>query len=194
MATVRVSITGTHPLLLHNQRLANPLDPHTRELKALTSKRKKTDDDLAEMLVVEARGAAYETPEGLIGLPDANIWRSMQEAAKAYKGGKNVSRAVIYDPVRVAPLVIGGEHVMVEDYLARPGSIDYRPVGVMGKKTMRARPIIDAGWSASCEFEVHTDIVPVEELAQFLERAGRLEGVGDHRPQYGRYTVSVEEV
>lgn len=193
MATVRVSLTGTQPLILHNGRLANPLDPHTREMKALTGKRGKTDDDLALLMMVEAEGAAYETPEGYIGLPDANIWRSLNEAAKAYKRGKDISRAVIYDPERIAPVAIEGELVPVKDFLQREGAIDYRPVGVMGKKTMRARPIIH-NWAVSCDFEVYTDILMVQDLEQMLDRAGRLEGVGDHRPQYGRYTATVQEV
>lgn len=192
--TVRVTLTGTQPLMLHNGRLANPLDPNTRALKALTSKRKKTDDDLAEMIVVEARGAAYETPEGYIGLPDANTWRAIQEAAKAFKRGQDVSRAVIYDPERIAPLSINGEIINVDEYLARGSeAIDYRPVGINGRTVMRARPIIHE-WQAYHDFEVYTDIVMIDELMQFVERAGRLQGVGDHRPQYGRFTATVVEV
>lgn len=193
MSTVRVTLTGSQPLLLHNGRLANPLDPSTRELKKLTSKTKKTDDDLGMMIAVEARGAAYETPDGMIGLPDANAWRAIEEAAKAYKRGRDVARAVIYDPQRIAPILIDGEAVAVEEYLQREGAIDYRPVGVNGRTVMRSRPIIQH-WSSSHDFEVYEDIVMVEDLAQFVERAGRLHGVGDHRPQYGRFTASVEVI
>lgn len=195
MSTVRVTLTGTMPLMLHNGRLANPLDPHTRELKALTSKRSKTDEDLSLMIAVEARGAAYETPEGHIGLPDANVWRSIQEAAKAYKRGADVSRAVIYDPEHISPILIDGAAVPVEEYLAPHlvDHIDYRPVGVNGRTVMRARPIIRE-WSSIHEFDVLTDIINIEELVTFVDRAGRLQAVGDHRPQYGRFTATVEEV
>lgn len=194
MTTVRVTVTGTTPLMLHNGRLANPLDPYTRALKEVTGKRKKTDEDLALMIQLEARGAAYETPEGYIGLPDANVWRSIQEAAKAYKRGLDVSRAVIYDPEHIAPLALdGGELVQVEDYLKRDDAIDYRPVGVMGRTVMRARPKINT-WSSSHDFEVLTDILEIDELRMFAERAGRLNAVGDHRPQYGRFTVELAEV
>lgn len=193
MSTVRVTLTSTMPMLLHNGRLANPLDPHTRALKALTSKRSKTDEDLAAMIQVEARAAAYETPDNEIGLPDANVWRSMQEAAKAYKRGADVARAVIYDPIRVAPVLIDGETINVDEYLKDGEHIDYRPVGVNGRTVMRARPVVRE-WSTSHEFEVFTDIVNIEDIEMFLERAGRLHGVGDHRPQYGRFTAKVEEV
>jgi hypothetical protein len=179
--------------MLHNGRLANPVDPYTRALKALTSKRSKTDDDLSAMMAVEASGASYETPEGYIGLPDANVWRSIQESAKAYKRGADVSRAVIYDPEHIAPLAIDGEVVKVDDFLKRDDAIDYRPVGVNGRTVMRARPII-RNWSSHHDFEVYDDIVMVEDLRRFAERAGRLQAVGDHRPQYGRFTATVTEL
>jgi hypothetical protein len=191
MGTVRVTLTGTTPLILHNGRLANPLDPNTRALKALTGKRSKTDDDLAAMIEVEARGAVYETTDDEVGLPDANVWRAIQEAAKAYKRGQDVSRAVIYDPEHISPLLIDGTAASVDDFLRDPANIDYRPVGINGRTVMRARPIIH-GWSSSHEFEVYTDIVMVDDLVMFVERAGRLQAVGDHRPQYGRFTATVE--
>lgn len=193
MSTVRVTLTGTVPLLLHNGRLANPLDPHTRALKALTSKRSKTDEDLAQIILVESRGAAYETPDNEIGLRDANAWRSMQEAARAFKRGADVERAVIYDPVRVAPILIDGGAVDVEEFLGDADHIDYRPVGLRGQTVMRARPIIRE-WSTSHDFDVLTDIVNIEDIGVFLTRAGRLHGVGDHRPQYGRFSATVEEI
>jgi hypothetical protein len=191
---VRVSLTGTMPLLLHNGRLANPMDPWTRELKALTSKRSKTDEDLAAMLITEARGAAYETPEGYIGLPDSNVWRAIQNAAKAYKRGKDVDRAVIYNPVHVAPILFpDGQPQLAERYLMDASHIDYRNVGIQGRTVMRSRPVITE-WRTSHDFEVYVDIVMVEDLVTFVTRAGRLEGVGDHRPQYGRFTANVETV
>ena len=193
MSTVRVTLTGTTPLILHNGRLANPLDPNTRALKALTSKRAKTDDDIGAMIEAEARGAIYETPDDEVGLPDANVWRSIQEAAKAYKRGADVSRAVIYDPEHIAPILIDGASVTVDDFLKDPAHIDYRPVGINGRTVMRARPKIES-WSSSHDFEVYTDIVMVEDLVMFAERAGRLQAVGDHRPQYGRFTATVEEL
>lgn len=188
MSTVRITIEGTSPMLQHNVRLANPLDPYTRDLKQLTGKRGKTDDDLARIMHVEARGAAYETPDGILGLPDCNLWRSMLDAAKAFKRGKDIERALIYDPVRVVPLDIDGKTYPVEDFLQIEGSVDYRPVAIAGRKTMRARPII-AKWRSTHEYELLPDVIMLDDIRTIVERAGRLHGVGDHRPQYGRYNV-----
>lgn len=196
MATVRVTIAGLTPMIQHNIRLANPLDPYARRLKSLTSKRNKTDEDLALIMEVEARGAAYETPEAYIGLPDAVMWGSIQSGAKDNKKGRHIGRALIYDPVRVPALTIDGEtDILVDDFLKREGTIDYRPVRVQRAVVMRSRPIIYGEWQSTHEFELLTDVIQIDELQKFLDVAGRLHAVGDHRPQYGRYrTVEVVEV
>ncbi len=49
MKTATYTIRGTTPMLMHSERLANPFDPLTKEIKAISGKRKKTEDDLLEM-------------------------------------------------------------------------------------------------------------------------------------------------
>ncbi|CAO3452058.1 hypothetical protein [Azospirillum largimobile] len=39
-------ITGVSPLLMHNGRLADPLDPLVKDIKKLSCKRPKTEADL----------------------------------------------------------------------------------------------------------------------------------------------------
>jgi hypothetical protein len=76
-----VTLTGTHPMLMHNGRLANPIDPWTRQLKALTSKRKKTDEDILQIAQVEARAGCWETVDGMLGVPSAAVWRCFYDAS-----------------------------------------------------------------------------------------------------------------
>ena len=69
----RITITGTAPLLMHNGRLANPLDPSTQALKSLTSKRKKTDDDLFDIARAEFLGGLYIDPDVGPYVPGENV-------------------------------------------------------------------------------------------------------------------------
>lgn len=190
MATIRFAITGERPLLMHNKRLADPLNPHTRAMKELTSKRKKTDEDLAKMIYVESRGAIYETPEGLVGLPVEAVWASFYEAGKAFKMGADIKRALIPDEI-VVPLIIDGSKLNVEEYLAIEGNIDVRIVKVSGRSVNRSRPIV-RDWSAEVEMELLTDIIDPDDLKKVVDRAGRLQGLLDFRPRYGRYSVEME--
>ena len=72
----RLKVRGTKPLMVHNIRLANPLDPWTKALKELTGDRKRRNTDEGRLLILrtEARGAIYETEDGLVGMPMDNIF------------------------------------------------------------------------------------------------------------------------
>src|ERR1700748_2033656 len=59
MLQMDVTFTGCTPLVIHNVRLANPLDSYTRAIKAISSKRSKTEDDHAEMMRLEWEGGLY---------------------------------------------------------------------------------------------------------------------------------------
>lgn len=185
-----LTLTGTRPMLQHNGRLANPIDPHTRALKELTGKRKKTDEDLIAIMRAEALGSAYETTDGLLGLPTANVWRCIYDAAKAYKLGEDIKRSLTHDPI-VEPLLVADNEIKLETFLADPANIDYRPVKIQTKKTMRARPLVH-GWSCTHVFDLLDDIIDPRELAPVLERAGRIVGIGDWRPIYGAFNCVVQ--
>lgn len=183
-----IELIGTGSMMQHNIRLRNPLDPYTRKLKQLTKKRNQTDEDLAQIVQIESRGAIYETHDGLVGLPTANVWRSIHEAAKAFKRGKDIERALSFD-FEISPLVIGGRTYTADEYLTDPDHIDYRAVA--HPSAMRSRPII-SDWTSEHHFELATDVLMFEDLEPLVLRAGRLSGVGDaRRLGYGRYTARV---
>ena len=103
----RVTITGTAPLLMHNGRLANPLDPSTQALKALTSKRKKTDDDLFDIARAEFLGGLYIDPDVGPFIPGENIERTIRDGATLTKNGMNVKRGLFIE-TDVNPLAYTG--------------------------------------------------------------------------------------
>ena len=60
---LRVTIEGIRPLLLHNGRLADPLDEYTKRLKVLAKQRDKSDDDHVAVHRVEFEGGLYFDPK-----------------------------------------------------------------------------------------------------------------------------------
>jgi len=178
-----LALAGTKPLLQHNGRLANPL-------KQISGKRKKTDEDLVEMMRIEARGSAYETEDGRLGMPTIAVWRSIQQAATAFKLGRDIARGLLADDT-IEPLTIGGEGYAIDDYLDRPGSIDYRSVKVGQARTMRARLRIPAEWSSTHTMELDPEVLDLRNLQPVFERAGKLVGLCDWRPRYGTFTIAV---
>jgi hypothetical protein len=185
-----IELTGTRQMIQHNGRLANPLDPYTRALAAITKKRSKTEEDLVEIMKIEARGSCWETPEGLLGVPSTAVWRSIYDAAKAYKLGEDIKRALRFDGSAVEPVITNGETVTCDRWV-QDGNVDYRSVKVNAKRVMRSRPLIPVGWRTTHMFDLDDDVVDVDRLEPVFERAGSLVGIGEWRPTYGTYTAAL---
>ena len=64
LSKIKISIRGVSPLLQNSIDKANPLHPKTKALKALTSKRKKTDEDHAEIMRLEWAAGLYCDDQG----------------------------------------------------------------------------------------------------------------------------------
>lgn len=187
---ISVTLTGTKPMLQHNARLVDPLEPLARELAKVSGKTKKSDSDHLLMMDIEARASVYPTDDGLVGLPTANVYRSIQEGARRFKMGKHVERALVFDDV-VEHVLIDGETVSVDDFLKDVANISRMPVRVQRNKVMRSRPIL-RGWQSTHFFELDHVQLNLEKLEQAIEMAGRVIGIGDFRPRYGTYIATVE--
>jgi hypothetical protein len=52
-------LTGIRPLIMHNGRMADPLDPMAKKLKKLSGERKKTDATHEKMAEIEWEASLY---------------------------------------------------------------------------------------------------------------------------------------
>ena|SRR3990167_7576147 len=90
--------------------------------------------------------------------------------------------------------------------LYKAGVVSLTPLASLGKKTWdyedrrraviqrqginRTRPAMKAGWEAAFEIMVNLpEYIRPSDLADVISQAGRLCGVGDFRPTYGRFQV-----
>ncbi len=185
------NIVGAKTMLMHNGRLSNPLDYYTRQISLISKKRNKTDEDRAELASIEARGGLYETEDGYVGMPYENIWRSLYNAAKVFRLGEDLKKALISSDA-VAPVLIGGKKVLCDKFFDLPGDrVLYRSVKIGQQRVMRARPQIDKGWKATASFTLLSDVLEPERLEPVVAYAGRLVGLGDWRPKYGTFEAEM---
>jgi hypothetical protein len=183
-----ITITGTAALLMHNGRLADPLDPATKALKAATSKRTKTDADHLEISRVEFIGGLYLDPDVGPYLPADNIWKTLQMAAKKSKQGKQVEEGVIITS-DVNPLAYPGPRDV--DGLWQNSNFVFRKTVVNQRnRVSRTRPIFQQ-WKVDAEGIIDENVINLADLRTIAERAGNLVGLGDWRPRYGRFTATV---
>lgn len=187
---IQMELTGLRPFVMHNGRLADPLDPIARQLSALTDKRGRTDVEEEEVAEVEWRGSLYWDADAGAYIPTASIIRSLRDAATAWKLGEAVYRS-LNTLSELVPLQHDGPKTIAG--LAAKPEYRWRTTVKIGRnRTARTRPIFRR-WSAVAEFELDENELSVDDLNRIVERAGRLNGIGDARKLgFGRFTAVVK--
>lgn len=189
----RIVCTGTKPLLLHNVQLASPLNPYAKELKALNSKRVKTDEDRLAVARVEFEGSLYF--EDGIGpyIPGQNVLASLIEGAKITRSGRKVERGVTIESFQ-CPLIYEGPRT-VEGLWGNGESrfVDLRPVTVQSSKVDRCRPYFPQ-WAIEATLFVDESALDWDDFLSIAKMAGAMAGLGDYRRVYGRYSAEVTEL
>lgn len=186
-----LTLVGTSPLLCHNPRMVDPEFDLNREIKAITSKRKKTDDDLKQIERLEWYGGLYEE-NGVVVQPVAKVRKCMINTAKIMKLGKGIERSLILDGLNT-PLEYEGPKD-IDKVFALPRFHSRLSVGVSGKRVMRVRPSFFP-WALTVKGVFVTDAgVNFEDLERIVELAGTVEGIGDNRVNgYGRFKGAIKE-
>ena len=193
MSDIRIKLVGTSPILLHNIQLSDPDHPITREIKAITSKRNKTEDDRHAIEKLEWFGGLYTAPgiQGLV-MPTGNIRRCLIGAARINKLGKNVERALGFTSLHV-PMDYDGPKD-VDALFADPRFHNRSSVRVGSSRVMRVRPQI-VSWSLVADAFLLDDVMDFDDFRRVVERAGLAEGLGDNRMNgYGRFVGEVTQI
>lgn len=186
---VTLALQGVTPLVLHNPRLADPLDTFTRKIKEITGKRVKTDADHEDIAHLEWEGGLYYDPEMGVYVPTSMVLRAVEEAAKITKQGTQIMRALAMTTDAVSLEYDGPRKP--EEMWAQPVFTWRASVGVNRKRVMRVRPIFRK-WGATVDVELQEDVMNLDDLQRIVELAGRVSGLGDaRRLGRGRFEATV---
>ena len=192
MKTLKIRVTGDSALLMNKDTLSDPLNPKTQEIKVLTSKRKKLEEDHLQIAELGYRSALYYDEGVGLYLPGAMLKASMVNGAKMQRLGAAFKRSVI---VLEDMIPLNYEGPTTPDGLWEDKNfVDVRSVGVMTARVMRYRPKI-RNWSVNATILYAEDLVEEADLMRAIENAGMFAGVGDFRPEcggnFGRYSVEI---
>lgn len=191
MINFRLTLTGTAPLLMHNSRLANPLDPATKALKKVTAKRTKTDDDHEEIARLEHAGSLYLDPDVGPYVPGQNVARCLVDAARVSKQGVKVTRGVFIS-TDTNPLGYRGPRDI--DGLWKDENFRHMASVKIGtSRTMRCRPIFTA-WTVEADGILDPSVIDLADLEGIAVTAGQMIGLGDWRPRFGRFTATLVKI
>lgn len=203
MREVTLNIVGQGVMLVHNERLANTMDPIAKDMATITSKRKKTDEDRDELARHEFFGGLYTFGDNLVRSPDVpsnweiynktgiplwNVFVSLKNGAKLNRLGATVDRAVLPFGPDVLELNHDGPNTPVEMW--EQGFYDQRSVKVSTSKVTRTRPKY-VNWSTTASFLVDTELLNMDDFNMIAVNAGRTAGLGTYRPRFGRFEVEV---
>lgn len=185
--TLKVRLTGASPLLLHNGQTANPLNVYAKQLKAVSSKRNKTEEDFAALAKIEFLAGLYTDSKGAYTLPGHNLEAALLEGARKNKNGRQVQGGafVVNDPKLTFP----GSEKKPEDLWEGQEHALMVSVRVQKNRVMRCRPLIPTGWTCVVEMKYDPAILEEPAILQAWETAGLERGIGDWRPKYGRFSV-----
>lgn len=190
---VRTTLTGTTPYMQHNVQLADADNVWTKQIAKITAKKnRKTEEDRKELARLEFLGGLY-IHEGNVVVPKMNVRKCYQEAAKATRKGKDVTRAVnVTDPEQPnAELVFTDQGKTPEQLFTMDRYRDMTIVGVGASRTPRCRARFDP-WGLTVDWLVITNLMDFEQFEDIVKTAGLVEGLGDNRINgYGRFTATV---
>lgn len=175
--TVEVTIKGDADFLFHRW---NCEAVEAKSKAAKGSAAKKTDN---------VESYVYRNDDGFLCIPGEYLRQSIIAAAK-YKQDPRSPRKSAMDlakagVVSLSPLAVVGKGVKNWDYEHKCR------VQVQRNGVTRVRPAMKAGWQATFLLQVNLpEYISESLLRQLVADAGRLVGVGDFRPTYGRFTVT----
>jgi hypothetical protein len=187
MDTMTIRLKGSAPTIMQCDRLVNPFDPITRELKKITAKRKKTDADLEEINRLKFLGSLYYDVKLGPYWPGQNIDRMIFDAAKLSRRGQDIKRAFMVLDDRV-PLIYDGPRTPEELY-ADERFTDIRSVVIRGQRVMTCRPIFRE-WEVEYECAYDPDVLNPDDVTAFHKTAGQFIGLSTYRPRFGRFLVA----
>lgn len=193
---ITLELTGTSPLLMHNPRMVDPDFDINRQMKAITSKRKKTDEDLRQIEKLEWYGGLYAEPNGdgklVIVQPTSKVRKCLINAGKISKQGKMIERALSFSTLHV-PLIYEGPRDIDAVFADKQHFHSRLSVNVGGKRVMRVRPQFMPWALTVTGLFVEDAGLNFDEFERIAELAGLVEGIGDNRVNgYGRFTVKVK--
>jgi hypothetical protein len=177
-------LVGTCPLLMHNGQLADPLNEWAKEIRAITTKRTKTDADHEEIGRLEWMGSLYLL-SGAPCVPREVQKATLLRAGMSLKKGPKVKAGIVCEAH--APLLYDGPTDPTALW-ADGRFTDRRPKAQNRVRIMRTRPSFFP-WAIDLLLAFNDEQLNPKEVDAIVTIAGTTIGFGDERPEYGRFTV-----
>lgn len=176
---IHVVIEGTAPFLFHRW----SVDGVEAKAKAAKGSKAKKSDDVESYV--------YRNEAGNLCIPGEYLRQAAINAAK-YRQDPRSPRKSAMDLFKAGLVSLS---VLCDLGTKDWDFLDRRRVMIQRNGITRIRPAMDTGWRIAADFQVLLpEYIGAAMLNETLQAAGRLIGVGDFRPTFGRFQVVLFEV
>jgi hypothetical protein len=181
---LQFSFTGVCPLLMHNGHMADPFNPYTKKLKSLTDLKKKSTEVLEQIGRMEWEAGLYLDENGVPTLPPLVVEATILAGAKKSRLGPSFKSGFFVQSVKFTS---PGIHQKTLDELYESNR-HHSVVRVNTSRVVRVRPIFHT-WELLGTAQFDDEQLDEAQVLRAMADAGRVCGIGDYRPQYGRFDV-----
>lgn len=172
MVKIEVKVEGIAPLLMN--KFSEPIQGESKRGKKVYVPEE------------EAKKKEYRNKKGELYLPNTHFKASMVKASADFK---MTGRKTYKDYVRAGVFVLEEEIILdQQEYV-----IHTEPVVIQHSRVMSWRPKFKE-WSCSFTIDIVDEMVNQSTLKEILETAGKYKGVGDYRPEYGRFKIKIWKI
>jgi len=185
MQQIDFNIRGVAPMIHHNAQLSDPLNEWVKKIQAYTSKRKKTIEDHEEIARLEWFGSLYLNESGPV-VPASNLERMLRDAAAKSKLGKQVQAGLLV--LEDAPVIYKGPKDPTKMWDSQK-FFTRASCKIGQQRVIRTRPSWD-DWELKFIVQFDESMLDENKIRDFVSLAGRVCGLGDWRPKYGRFEVT----
>lgn len=169
-----VTILGTAPLLFHAWNVESVAE---KSAAKKGSKAKKEDD---------VNSYVYRDDKGYLCLPGEYLRMSIINAAKFRQDPRSPRKSAmdLFKAAIISMTALASLGVKDWDYL------DRRRVVIQRNAITRSRPAFKEGWKATIQLMCNLpEYIGPAFLNEVITQAGKLVGVGDFRPSFGRFQI-----
>lgn len=188
MKSLTVQIKGIEPLLINNPQAVDPFNKYSRAAKEITSKRKKTDEDLLKLREIEIESKLYFDEKVGVWIPAAWITAAIaaQSWAKAKIKKADIRSCVFVNESKIKLNYAGMDKVKTKTDVVKNEMFHTVLNLKQGQvRVCKAAPIFN-DWSVEFEILFDDAIINASDLKNLIEIAAKFGGFGDFRPTYGR--------
>jgi len=176
-----VEIEGDTPLLIHNGRTSNPLDEYAKKMKLITSKRKKTEEDIEKLLDIQWNASLYWNDQIGLYMPVENLQAALHKACKKHKMGNNVSAFIFSEKLGFQIETEGHKDLSVLS--ARKECRFVKTVTIQRAKTLSCRAIFNE-WGIKFNFILDQLIMNQSDAEMIIDTMTNRIGLGVWTPSH----------